>query len=42
MSELVHHAVKPGRNGAWRMRNQAARRWPNHRRAKPTMRLEQR
>ena len=33
MSELVHQAVEPGRNGACRMRNQAARRCPNQRRA---------
>ena len=42
MSELVHQAVEPGRNGAWWMRNQAVRRCPNQRSAKPTMRLEQR
>ena len=35
VSELVHHAVEPGRNGACRMRNQAARRCPNQRRPNP-------
>ena len=43
VSVLVNHAVELGRNGACApVGNQAVRRCPNQRRAKPTMRLEQR